>query len=121
MNIGKLTDIVALALLLEVIGAAISVGYTLRIYQHSQRTSRTFRTIVRDDLIKVIAGAWIGALVIIRLVPSPDPVTLPAWTVLVSTVAIVALLWPPIDHALTFRRLRQQRIPPRPPPFDIDD
>lgn len=120
-DIGTITDFMALGLIVEIVVATVCATYVAVIYLKSTRKSRTFRTIARDDVIKVMAGGWIGFLAVFRLVPLPDPAELPTWTAPVSAVVIAVLLWPPIDHALTFRSLRRTRTPPAPPPFTEGD
>lgn len=106
--VDQVTNLLAVVLLVEIFVSAGCAVYTLLMYRASNRNSQTFRTIARDDLLKVIAGAWIGVLAVFRLIPHPDAVTLPPITTPVSAIVVIILLYPPIDHAITFIRLRRE-------------
>lgn len=114
-TVDTITDLIALAICVELIAATVGVVYIANVYLHSDRRSRIFRMLVRSDVIKLIAGGWIGALAIFRLVN--DGVRLPMWTTPISALVVAALLAPPIFHAVTFWRLRQASGDGTPPPL----
>jgi hypothetical protein len=110
------------ALAAELIVVLICGLYILRVYFGSARLSRTFRSIVRDDVFKVVAGGWIGLMIVLYY--SRDK-PFPLWTRPFNVLAVMVLFFPVIDHALTIRSLRKTRRlrggADGPPPFDGED
>lgn len=114
------TNVLAVAVLIEGVFAIAATIYITRIYVGGTRQSRIFRMLVRADWIKVVAGAWIGFLAVVRLANFPSNV-LPPWTTPISAIVVMMLLWPPILHAWTMRQLRSGRGDGTPPPWHPDD
>ena len=118
--IDTVTNVLAVLLAVEIIAATVSSAYVASVYFASNPPrSRMFRAITRDDVLKVLAGLWIGALTVWRLSDFGRP--LPTWTTPISAFVVAILLWPPIDHAITIYRLRQAKGDHTPPPFTETD
>lgn len=113
-NIGSVLVAVVFA------AGAVSVIYTRSVYRKSQRRSIIFAMMVRDDILKIIAGSWFAFLIVIRLVKFGELVV-PAWTVFISAIALAVLMVPIIDHAVTIYRLRRDRKNSTPPPWADGD
>lgn len=120
MRVEDVTEVMAAAILIEMCVATVSLGYVIAVYIRAQsRQSVIFRMLVSSDVIKVLAGVWIGFLAVYRL--SDFGVALPVWTSPISAVVVAILLAPPILHALVFWRLRKRYGDGTPPPFHIED
>lgn len=120
MRIEDITAVMAVVILIEMAVATLSLSYVIAVYIRSKsRDSVIFRMLVGSDVIKVIAGVWIGFLAIYRL--SDFGVPLPVWTSPISAVVVAILLAPPILHAIVFRRLRRRYGDGTPPPFHVTD
>lgn len=121
MSAADITNVMAVAILIEMIAATIAVAYVVAVYLRSSRQSQIFRMLVRSDVLKVTAGAWIGFLAAYRLLNLESGNRLPDWTAPISAVVVAVLLAPPILHALTFRRLRKRYGDGTPPPLHEGD
>ena len=107
--VATITNLLAVLLGLEIVAALAAFAYIVRVYRSTPEPRPIlFRMIVRDDNGKVIAGLWLGGLVVWRLWVIPPGVPFPSWTAPISALAIAILLWPIIDHALTLHRIRTE-------------
>lgn len=109
----------AALLVIEGFAAVAAVFYIIRVYLGSERTSTVFRMLVQADMVKVVAGLWIAALVIYFYAAKGSPV--PPWTRPITALALIALLFPPIYHAVTIYRLRRRYGDSTPPPLHAED
>lgn len=121
MDVRDITGVMAGALIVEMGCAIIALGYVVAVYLRAKpaRQSVIFRMLVSSDVIKVLAGVWIGFLAVYRL--SDFGVSLPVWTSPISAIVIGILLFPPILHAIVFHRLRKRYGDSSPPPFHAGD